>query len=92
MDQSQKAISHASATANQKRPVILLLNKLFHDEYLECSNLIAALEMLRQSCDPAIEQAAGSLAAVLTALNARKAMSEKVSPYYYELRDALEAR
>ena len=91
MDQSQKAGSHASATADQKRPVILLLNKLFHDEYLECSNLIAALEMLRQSGDPAIYQAPGALAAVLTALKTRKVISEKLSPYYYELREALEA-
>lgn len=73
------------------KTTLTLLNKLFHDEQLECTNLLSALEIAAESETLASEDVQESLSVISAALHARKQVSELASADYYKLRNTLES-
>lgn len=70
---------------------LTLLNKLFHDEQMNCTNLLSALEIAAESESLLSEEAQESLSVISAALYARKQVADLASEDYYRLRNALES-
>jgi len=71
-----------------KKILIQVLNKAFHDEPLDIANLKSILEMYVEECSDEIELK--MICVLIAALSARQLIAETATPVFYEFRSLLE--